>query len=459
MPHESDSLATRRLWPTLAILVWSLIVVVNSSRVLFQATPNRTVYPIFAHAGRSWNAGLPIYESKIFWYRYSPAIAGFFGPFAKLDVRVGDFAWRILNAVVFLAGMSWWLVANGGGRSNFVSAKLYTDIADDSDSTDEPSTIQSDLVTRDRNLFWLLLIPLSLASLGNAQANPLILGLLAISTVAVTKGRWNLAAAAIAGATLFKVYPVVLGLLFVVLYPKKFPIRLVVALLGGFAMPFFFQFPEYVATQYAEWLRFIASDARVDWDWVSSNRDVWLLCRRLNLPLNFTTYRFVCVFAGAAVAGLVLLRRRTASDETNFQNTDSMRELANFAFFAGCLWMLIFGPATEACTYILLAPRFASVWLDWREGKLNAVRSWLVISGSAFLFAAEFANFFPGAVHFHSMGPQPLGGLLLFADVLVELATPPVTHSSAKVLNLQEAEAARLSRLDGTRPWANGLAS
>src|SRR6202042_484887 len=70
-----------------------------------------------------------------------------------------------------------------------------------------------------RAALFLLVLPLSIGSLNNAQSNPLVIGLLLIAIATVLEQLWFLSAIAIALATFFKLYPVVLGLLLVVNYP------------------------------------------------------------------------------------------------------------------------------------------------------------------------------------------------------------------------------------------------
>jgi hypothetical protein len=78
----------------------------------------------------------------------------------------------------------------------------------------------------------------------------------------------------------------------------------------------------------------------------------------------------------------------------------------------GCCWMTLFGPATESCTYILLAPSLAWALLDaWSRPNGQALRAGLLASFVLFT-VTEAAVWFPGVRSFHALGPHPLAALI-----------------------------------------------
>jgi hypothetical protein len=87
----------------------------------------------------------------------------------------------------------------------------------------------------------------------------------------------------------------------------------------------------------------------------------------------------------------------------------------------GCFWMVLFGPATESSTYILLAPVLAWSLVEcfrapqWPDGRA------LTLAGAVLLLACCMAVWFPFGRSVHALGLQPLGGLLLLAGFLVRL--------------------------------------
>src|SRR5262249_18623794 len=116
------------------------------------------------------------------------------------------------------------------------------------------SVLPGPLTPLGRAVLLLLVLPLEIGSINNAQSNALVIGLLLLGVAAVADRRWNLAAVAVALACLFKLYPVAVGLLLAVLYPRRFSWRLALALAAGLALPFLCQRSDYVINQYGGWL-------------------------------------------------------------------------------------------------------------------------------------------------------------------------------------------------------------
>src|SRR5262249_9785489 len=140
---------------------------------------------------------------------------------------------------------------------------------------------------------FLLIVPLSVGSLNNGQSNPLVIGLLLAGVAAVAGERWWLASACVALACLFKLYPVAVGLLLAVVYPRRFAGRFAVALVLGLALPFPLQRPGYVAAQYAGWLDHLRRDDRTILPLALWYRDLRLLCHVWGIPLSAKGYVLV----------------------------------------------------------------------------------------------------------------------------------------------------------------------
>src|SRR5262249_22740064 len=141
--------------------------------------------------------------------------------------------WRLLGALAFLGGLAWFC----------------------------RSVLPSPLTPPRRAGLLLLVLPLAVGSINNRQSNALVLGLLLIGVAAAAVRSWNLSAPAVAVACLFKVYPIAVGLLLAVLYPRRFSWRLALALAAGLALPFLFQRPDYVIAQYAGWLNHMGENS------------------------------------------------------------------------------------------------------------------------------------------------------------------------------------------------------
>ncbi len=368
----------------LALLVWVGLLTVLSVRVVW-AGRGHSVYPIFAEAARGWCAGHDLYPAPppagLDQFRYSPLVAALLVPFTVLPESLGGVAWRLVNAAVYLGALAWCTRTVLPGR---------------------PSRVR-------RAVLFLLVVPLSVGSLNNGQSNPLVIGLLLATVAGATGGRWNLASACLALACLLKVYPMALGLLLMAFFPRRFAGRFVLALGVGLALPFLLQRGDYVLAQYDAWLRVLAHDDRMGQPLVACYRDLAQLCRLVGLPLSRGVYEAIEVTGGLGVLALCWWGQARGW---------SRRQLLGAALVLSTCWMTLLGPATESCTYILLAPALGWAVQDVSVGGASrAVRG--LVHGSYGLFTtAAVACWFPGGPRWHALGLQPLGALLLLAAVL-----------------------------------------
>jgi hypothetical protein len=257
---------------------------------------------------------------------------------------------------------------------------------------------------------FLLAVPLSIGCLNNGQSNVILIALLLASTAAVQTGRWNIAAACVALAVLFKIYPLALGLLFMLIYPGKFGTRFVLAMLVGIVLPFFLQYPEYVARQYGHWCSLMMSDNRHERP-ISNlcSRDLWLLIRLAHVPIGMLGYRVIQLVLAGGIGGLCLAGRWAGWPQ---------HRLLTMLFSLGGCWMVLCGPATESCTYIMLAPILAWAAL---EALMDDLPLWsrLIPWCSFMLFGlSQITSWFPENVRMMLLGILPLAGIVLFAGLL-----------------------------------------
>ena len=369
-------------WYRLTLRLGAAVVLVVCGRVLLAPRANG-VYPIFANAGQSWREGEPLYPGVARpgvpdQFRYSPPVAALFAPFSLLPDRLGGCLWRLLNAVVYVAAFAWWLRAAtpGGNR----------------------------LSQRTRAALWWLLLPLSVGSLNTGQSNALVMGLLLAAVAGVARQRWNLAAACVAAACLFKGYPLAVGLLLAAVYPRQFGPRLALALFAGLALPFLLQRPDYVARAYGGWAAALGADDRTDGPLSHSYRDLWLVFRLSGLPISRAYYVGVQLATAAGAAALCLAMRAAGWPR---------RRLLTALLTLGTCWMLLCGPATESNTYILLAPVLVwAVVAAWAT-RGPALPRYLPAVSYGVLVVAQAACWFPAGKQLHTLGVQPLATLLL----------------------------------------------
>lgn len=312
-----------RRWSTLALLGWLIVCVVIV--VIFIAKPDKvTGFAPYLRGAHRWLEGLDLYSYKPNkGFVYSPLAAVFFSPFTWVHPAVANAAWRLLSIACLLGGV--WSVLRFGPFDH--------------------------IPPRFHGLVFLLLLPLSLSNIDSGQANPIVIGLLLAGLAAACTRHWTLAALAVAGAVHWKIYPLVAGLLLMVVAPKKFTWRFLLFLILMAAVPFLFQKTGYVLEQYREWALTRVADNRFAYPIEIAPLDLWfLLVRVLSLPLSETGYHLLRAAAGAAIAAFCLLGAVRHWPPARLYG-------GLFAFV--CAWMVLLGPASEWLTYLLLAPAAA----------------------------------------------------------------------------------------------------
>jgi hypothetical protein len=318
-------LSTFRQWSTLArlaLLAWTILLGVVCMRCLIWPRVH-SVYPIYSKAGDDWAQGNSLYfasgTDQKTTYRYSPFVAILHLPLYALPEGLGGAAERLLTTLVFLLGCHWWLAA---GVPHVLSDKQ-------------------------KGLIFLLGVPLTIGTVNNGQLNLLVMGLLLAAATATVKSRWWLAGACIALATGTKIYPLAVGLLLVVLSPRKLTLPLLVCLAAVIGLPFLCQSPSYVLAQYADWYRVLVQDDRKFLPPGAMYRDLWLMFRDLQIPITAHAYAVVQLATAAGCGALCFLAKKRGW---------SAPALATLALNLGTCWMMLCGPATEPCTYAMLAP-------------------------------------------------------------------------------------------------------
>ncbi len=367
-------------WERLALVCWAGVILVVCCRTAIRPRAH-SLFPIFDAAAGSWLTGEDAYAPRpdLDVYRYSPTVTVLFVPFHLLGERLGGVAWRLVSGAVLAAALAG------------MAKALARNPADANDNR------------RRRALLFLLVLPLAVGNLNNGQSNLLVLGLLVAAVTAAARDRWTLAAVSVAVACLFKVYPVSVGLLLAVLYPRRFSFRFAAALAVGLLLPFLFQRPAYVAGQYLSWLEHLRHDDRTLLPLDLWYRDFRLLCRVWWRPLSPAGYLAVQLGAAAFIARLCLAGQRAGWPR---------RRLLALLLALACCWMTALGPAAESSTYVLLAPGL--VWWMLEARRYRLARAAL---GSAYglLILTHVAAWFPFGRLVHGYGPHPVAGLLCLA--------------------------------------------
>lgn len=372
------------------LVVWATLLVFMCVRSAIQH--RATVWPIFAHAGQNWIHGANLYDDHYLWidldqYRYSPLVTTFFVPLSMLHESVGNVLWRLVNMAAFFAGIVAFCrtIYPGSERLTWLGAAF---------------------------IGWLL-VPLSLSSLNNGQANPLLIGSLLLAVVAVYHQRWNWATIALAVAILLKVYPLAIAMLLLLVYPRQLGWRLALVLAVGLLLPFCLQNPAYVYDQYQQWFIYLREEDRSTRLITESYRDFWILVRWADVPLPHRVYVALQLAVAAGLALVVLVGRMRG-----WPTRDLLRRVLDL----GCCWIIVFGPATENCTFILIAPTLAlAVWEGYATARPLWTRCLLAAIVGMFVGNALVTALPDGKNWVYPL--NPLAALLLFGERLASLRT------------------------------------
>ncbi len=275
------------------------------------------------------------------------------------------------------------------------------------------------LTFRQRLIFLLLLAPLAARSLIDVQFNGLLSALLVLGATSLAQRRTGWAAVWWAAACLIKAYAIALPLVAILLYRRRFAIPFALAAAVGLLLPFAFQSPVYVARQYELWMRW-GLNGRDS----SEFQDIRFVLANLGVHWTLLEYRLAELLS-AAGAALICYRCRVAGGSDDRRRASLMLGLC-------AAWMLLMGPATEDCTYILFAPMMAWVVL---ESALLPARRWLraaVYAGYGLFVVGQSVYWFPWGSAFNRLGTFPIAATIL-AAALVALRTLQNRQPSAEL--------------------------
>jgi hypothetical protein len=281
-PSDSPATRVRPFWTVAAWSLWGAVLLALLLRAgLHPARPSSLT--TYLKAGAAWPASQPLYTN---WrgFVYPPPIAFLFSLFARLPLRLAAVLWRLISAGVFL-----------GGLAGLLRSGVFNRV--------RPGVSSA--------MVLIAALPLSIGNLDNAQANPLVAGLMMLAVAALQAEAWTLCALSAGIATVFKVYPLALALLLCVLRPKQLSWRLALFVILLLLLPFGVQHRAYVSSQYAAWLHGRLSDDRTIYTVKDAPLDLWyLLVRLAHLPLGARFYKALQAASALALAVFVWLRRR-----------------------------------------------------------------------------------------------------------------------------------------------------
>ena len=358
--------------------LWLAVVLAVCVRVGLRPA-HQSVYTVdYAPAGRQWLHGREVYRAARH-FVYSPLTAAAMAPFGVLPDRLGNIVWRLFYVGAFLGVATAWLRRERAGPAAMAAA-------------------------------FLLMLPLCAGNVNNGQINMLVFVLAAGGVLAARGERWNVAALLLAAAGFVKIYPLAVGLLLAALFPRQLLWRLGLALAGLFALSLVLQRPAYAWGEYHSWFTVLGGDNRLDTDIYESWRDFGFLLRASGVPLSDGAYRVMEAASGVALAVFLWAGQRWGRWERE--------RLLTGVLYLGCAWMLLFGPATEAATYVLLAlPVSAALVAAW---KADGRARWALLAAYVLLLVTDLVgSWFHGWTHhLYTRAQQPVAALI-FAGVVV----------------------------------------
>ncbi len=371
-------------WRTLAFLAWGITLLVFG--IMFFAKPERvTGFAPYLRGAHNWLEGDALYSFKPNkGFVYSPLIAVFFSSLTLVTVPVANILWRLMSAGILLGGI--WSILKFGP---FAGVPSYL-----------------------RGLVFLLILPIAAGNLDSGQANPMVIGLLMIGLAGACSGRWTLAAIAVAGAFYWKIYPVTVGMLLVLVAPGKFGWRFALALIVMGLLPFLFQNHDYVMRQYQQWVETRLVDNRLTYPIVIAPLDLWFLLVRIgHLSLSETGYHILRLAGGAAIAGFCLYGRGKAWPQ---------ERILGGLFSLACVWMVLLGPASESLTYLILVPAAAIGVVESFRLRMHWAARMAALIGYGFLLLAILrVGFFSKWQDVWLLALQPVGAVFVLAYCLM----------------------------------------
>lgn len=367
---------------------WGIGLIAISVRVWFKPA-SHSVFTIFRQAGAHWINAESLYGqgsgqgSK---FLYSPLGAALFAPFSLLPENVAGITWRLICGSILMTAA--YTIAR------MVWAK--------------PSTAWK------RSIALLALLPISVSNLNNGQANPFVLALILLSVVSLLRRYWFLCALCLGIATYFKIYPLALGLLLAVVFPRQLSWRVIIAVIGLFVLSLLLQHPSYVISQYADWVAHLGELHRRSADEFGRWRDAYFLLRMAHVPIAPRLWVVVEAISGFGIAAFCVwgTYRGWQTDRLIFA-----------AVGLGCVWMVLMGPASEASSYMLVGPVLIYGLLQsWTPPLSRALRFGMTAAYSGLLVADICDSWLRLKAHsVYALSLQPIVASIFLATALAWL--------------------------------------
>jgi hypothetical protein len=245
----------------------------------------------------------------------------------------------------------------------------------------------------------------------NGQVNIHVAACMIAMLAAVIEKRWTLACIVLGVAFICKAYPLTLGMVLILLYPRQLSWRVLLTVAVSLLLPFLFQHPGYVSDQYGKWIANLRAEDRSNIPLEHMYRDLWLLIHLYGIPVSRTVYLLIQASVGVVVAGLCWHRQRTGWPE---------RVLLTSTLSLVTAWMMLLGPSTESSSFALMAPSFAWSIVEAVRGGRWTLRGGLLVGSCALFVAAISLASMRGTLRISELGVHSWASLLYLLYVLTE---------------------------------------
>jgi hypothetical protein len=374
-----------------ALALWFVAMIIVCVRA-YRHPGSHSVFGTYRNAGAAWIQQKQIYGIGGSAFLYSPLIAAFYSPFALISQNASEVIWRFLLGVAL--PLSLW----------FNSRALFS---------------------FSKNTFaclLLLILPLTLSNLNQGQANVVLIVLLLVATTTASQSQWWTCAFCASVSIYWKLYPVVFALVLTIIFPKKLTLRILLALVVLLVISLILQKPSYVLREYGSWFVHLASDRRRATEYYGKWRDFYLLLRLIGIPISTMSWKVVEVMAGLLVAAICFVQTRLCQSRVT---------LGFSAMSLAIAWMLLFGPATEAATYTLIAvPSAYLVIFGWSEAARVALRTMSTLTYLGFVAADMINSWFHIKKHIYLVHAIQPCFALCFCVAFFFWWTPQITQAS-----------------------------
>ena len=246
----------------LAIGLWIALAVAVCVKSMVQPG-SHSVYPVYAWGTRHWWADQPLHaeypELDLDIYRYSPAFAIFFTPFAFMPDWLGASLWGLFSIT-----------------TTFYAMRIMV------------RELLPGLWPLRREAWFLGLTMLgSMSGIWSGQSNSLLLALVIFASVAIKRQSWWMASTLLAMAVFIKIWPIAVALLLMACWPKQLSWRFAVVCAALAFLPFLTRPFSVVVAQYQEWYTSLMCSQQHRWP---GFRDAWTIWENLWPPVSLGGY-------------------------------------------------------------------------------------------------------------------------------------------------------------------------